>query len=95
MFDFTSRYARQEVAAYFAPNGSEISYARRRWLPAGAALPLLAEVTFQSFDRLDLVTYRALANPLQYWRVADANDALNPFDLEVPGRVLRVPVPQP
>ena len=68
MFDFTSRYARQEVAVYFAPDGS---------------------------DPDAKLSYRALADPLQYWRVADANDALNPFDLEVPGRVLRVPVPQP
>lgn len=95
MFDFTSRYARQEIAVYTGPDGQEISYVRRRWLPPGASLPLLAEVSFQSFDRLDLVTHRIMGDPLQFWRIADANDAINPFDLEETGRTLRVPVPQP
>ena len=47
-------------------------------------------------ERLDLVAYRTLGDPLQFWRIADANDAVNPFDLDEPsGQILRVPVPQP
>jgi hypothetical protein len=95
MFDFTSRYARLETAVFTAPDGSEIPYVRRRFLPPGASLPLLAEVTFQPADRLDLLTHQLLGDPLQFWRIADANNAINPFDLETPGRALRVPVPQP
>jgi hypothetical protein len=56
---------------------------------------VLAEVAVLPRERLDLLTHRALADPLQFWRIADANDAINPFDLEEDGRPLRVPVPQP
>jgi hypothetical protein len=95
MFDFTSRYAGLATATYTTPDGRTIAYVRRRFLPPGGMLPLLAEVAVQPRERLDLLTHRALADPLQFWRIADPNDAINPFDLEEDGRTLRVPVPQP
>ena len=96
MFDHTSRYYQIEGATYVAPDGREVAYKRRRFLPAGGSLPLLAEVTVAQGERLDLVAFRTLGDPLQFWRIADANDAVNPFDLEEPaGQTLRVPVPQP
>jgi hypothetical protein len=96
MFDYTSRYFSLETATHDAPDGRILSYKRRRFLPRGAAMTLLAEVTVTQGDRLDLITARTLGDPEQFWRVADANDAMNPFDLTVePGRRLRVPVPQP
>jgi hypothetical protein len=95
MFDFTSRYAKLPTFTYTAPNGQVSSYVGRRFLPDGESLPVLAQVTVGARERLDLLTYRTLGDPLQYWRIADANDAINPFDLEEDGRTLRVPVPQP
>ena len=96
MFDFTSRYYKIEDAQYTDGAGRVIAYKRRRFLPQGEALPLLVEVTVLQGERLDLVTYRTLGDPLQFWRVGDANNAMNPFDLvEPPGEKLRVPVPQP
>lgn len=95
MFDFTSRYAKQEVAVYIAPDGRELSYVGRRWLPSSESLPVLAEVSVAAHDRLDLLTHRTLGDPVQFWRVADANNAINVFDLQEPGRRLRIPVPQP
>ena len=32
-------------------------------------------------DRLDLITARTLGDPEQFWRVCDANDALDPAEL--------------
>jgi len=56
---------------------------------------VLAEVTVSQGDRLDLITARTLGDPEQYWRICDANEAMNPPDLtDEPGEVLRVPVPQ-
>ena len=96
MFDYTSRYYSLANATYTAPGGREVAYKLRRFLPPGASLPLLAEVTVMQGERLDLVAYRTLGDPLQFWRIADANDAVSPFDLEQPsGQILRVPVPQP
>lgn len=95
MFDPTSRYYNLELATYTRADGEEVRYVRRRFLPQGEDMPLLAEVTVIDGDRLDLITARNLGDPLQFWRVADANNAMHPVDLlEEPGRDLRVPVPQ-
>ena len=38
---------------------------------------------------------KTIGNAEQYWRICDANDAMDPFELlEQPGRVLSVPLPQ-
>jgi hypothetical protein len=94
MFEATSRYARIETTS-IAVGDRTIAYKRRRLLPHGADLPLLADVTFVEGDRLDLLSARTIGDPEQFWRVCDANDAMNPADLGVPGRKLRVALPQP
>lgn len=95
MFEPTSRYANLKTATYTAADGREISYVRRRFLPQGESQPLLVEATVINGDRLDLITNRTLGDPEQFWRVADANNAMNPVDLTgEPGRILRVPIPQ-
>jgi hypothetical protein len=96
MFEPTSRYAPLETATFTTPDGREVAYVRRRFVPPGRALPLLAEVTVDDGDRLDLVAARTLGDPEQFWRVCDANDALRPDELtEDAGRRLRVPLPRP
>lgn len=95
MFEPTSRYYAIEDASLTAPDGGVIAYKRRRFLPDGEKIPLLVEVTVTEGDRLDLITARTLGDPEQFWRVCDANNAMNPSDLTAEtGRVLRVPVPQ-
>jgi hypothetical protein len=95
MFDQASRYARIETAEYVDRDGRRITYVRRRFLPHGSRMPLLAEVKVRPGDRLDLVTARALGDPEHFWRVCDANDAMDPQELtEEPGGTLRVPVPE-
>jgi len=42
-------------------------------------------------ERLDQLAYKYYGDPLLYWLICDANDALFPEDLMVPGRVLRIP----
>lgn len=95
MFEHTSRYYDLETATYTTPDGRVVAYKRRRFLPRGGEMSLLAEVTVIRGDRLDLIAARTLGDPEQFWRVCDANDAMNPVILtEEPGRTLRVPVPQ-
>jgi hypothetical protein len=95
MFEHTSRYYALETATYSAPDGRVIAYKRRRFLPPGHEMPLLVEVTVVQGDRLDLISARTLGDPEQFWRVCDANNAMNPSELMTePGRRLRVPVPQ-
>ena len=96
MFTYTSRYYNLETVMLTLPDGREVAYKRRRFLPQGEAMPLLIEVTVTEGDRLDLITARTLGDSEQFWRIADANDAMNPFDLTAEvGRRLRVPIPQP
>ena len=95
MFDFTSRYYSIETATTTAPDGRLLPYKRRRFLPPGEALALLAEAVVTQGDRLDLITARTLGDPEQFWRIADANEAMNPFGLtEEVGRRLRIPIPE-
>jgi hypothetical protein len=95
MFDPTSRYARLETAELKDRDGRGIAYVRRRFLPQGSRMPLLAEVAVRPGDRLDIITARALGDPEHFWRVCDANDAMDPQELtKETGRALRVPVPE-
>jgi nucleoid-associated protein YgaU len=95
MFEPTSRYYSRETATYTTPDGREITHVRRRLLPRGEDMPQLVEVTVSDGDRLDLITARTLGDPEQFWRIADANNAMSPFDLTAePGAVVRVPIPQ-
>jgi hypothetical protein len=94
MFENNSRYAKIEIAGYITPDGETIAYIRRRFLPDGSQLPLLTEVSIVEGDRLDRITARILGDPEVFWRVADANNSMNPEDLtSEPGRTIRIPIP--
>jgi len=97
MFDPASRYASVETAqlTVTTPDGEErkIVYVRRRFIPDVAGTTLVQHVVVQG-DRLDNVTAKYLGDPLQFWRVADANGAVRPEELtEQPGRVIRIILP--
>jgi len=97
MFEPSSRYYHLEKAEYTMPDGRIVIYRRRRFLPRGEDMPLLAEVTVTEGDRLDLIAAKTLGNPEQFWRICDANNAMNPTDLTAAseiGRILRIPLPQ-
>lgn len=42
-------------------------------------------------DRLDLLAQRYFGDPLQYWRIVDANPTLEPEALLEPGTLLSIP----
>jgi len=99
MFDHMSRYYAIETATLLLPDGRMVSYVRRRFVPPGASLPLLAEVGVAPGERIDAVSNRTLGDPLAFWRICDANDAMDPQEMldEVandPNRRLRIPQPQ-
>jgi len=95
MFEPTSRYYLLENALYSDQHGHHITYKRRRFLPRGEQMPLLTEVSVMPGDRLDLIAARTLRAPDHFWRICDANNAMNPFALtEQVGQVLRVSPPQ-
>lgn len=95
MFESTSRYYALENSTLTAQDGRVIAYKRRRFLPDGKDMKLLIEITVIEGDRPDTITSRTLGDPEHFWRICDANNSINPFDLTAkPGRVLRIPEPQ-
>lgn len=95
MFGLTSRYYPLPVLTYTTADGRKISYVSRRFLPAGDEFDLLVQHTVVATDRLDNITAQYLDDPQQFWRIADANEAMSPFDLtEVVGATIRITLPQ-
>jgi hypothetical protein len=104
MFEHTSRYYELPTAIYTFPEGApgdppgdesrSVAYVRRRFLPRSHGIELARHVVGQN-ERLDNITARFLGPPEQFWRVADANAAMNPFHLtDEIDRVLRITMPQ-
>jgi hypothetical protein len=93
MIDPESRYRDTPTAEHLSPTGRRIVHLRRRFIPSATALVPIARAVVTEGDRLDLVAGRAIGDPLQWWQVADANDAMNPAELEQPaGRILDIAV---
>lgn len=95
MFPVTSRYHGIEIAKIKLSDGREVAYLRRRFVPRDAGT-LIAEHVIAQEERLDRITAQYLGDPEQFWRVADANDAMHPESLttaENIGRSLRIPLP--
>jgi hypothetical protein len=89
MFAPGSRYENVPDALYVAPDGRELRYKLLRPIPAA---PVLADHVVAQGDRLDLLAFRFFGDPEQFWRLCDANDALDPAELVAePGRRLSVP----
>jgi hypothetical protein len=97
MIDTASRYAGLPPLIYTPADGKPIVYLSRRFVPQPDSMASQGKVAVQQsdFDRLDLIAARTLRNSELFWRIADANAAMNPFHLTLPaGRMLRIPVPQ-
>ena len=94
MFDPTSRYYKIAQATLTVTDSDglprEIKYIRRRFVPAADTMTTLAEYRVVQGDRLDNVTARFLNDPTQFWRVCDANSAMEVEELEIVGRIIRI-----
>jgi len=95
LFPPTSRYHNIEKTTCKTATGKGIAYLKRRFVPAPDRFILLQEHLVVEGDRLDNITALYLGDPLQFWRICDANNAMNPPDLtsEI-GRRLRITMPE-
>jgi hypothetical protein len=71
--------------------GRTVRYKRMRFIPQHH--PRLGEIVREG-ERPDLLAYRVLADPEQFWRLCDANRVLRPADL-TEERGARVGIPGP
>lgn len=97
MFDTTSRYFNLETRTISVPEGEDgtrlIRYVARRIIPSAENQTTLVEHTVAQFERLDQITARYLSDPTQFWRVCDANNVLQPEELEETGRIIEIALP--
>ncbi|MBV9171879.1 MAG: hypothetical protein JOZ81_17540 [Chloroflexi bacterium] len=93
MFSAESRYAHVPDAVFTGPGGRQIHYRRLRRIPFD--IPIQATYVVADGDRFDLVSNTVYGDPLQFWRICDANRGLWPDDLlAVAGRHLDIPEQQ-
>ena len=81
LFAADSRYSGFEKLDYTTTDGRTVRYLKRRILPKADDLAKYREYTVNEGDRLDLIAWSELGNSLLFWRVCDANNAMNPFEL--------------
>jgi hypothetical protein len=94
-FPNTSRYYQVATATLELPGGKTIIFLRRRFVPDPSRFSLLQEPVVTQGERLDNIAAQYLGDPEQFWRVADANNAMRPEDLTAePGRRLRITLPE-
>jgi len=95
LFPPTSRYHNIETTTYKTADGKEIVHLKRRFVPAPERFTLLQEHLVVEGDRLDNMTALYLGDPLQFWRICDANNAMSPPELTAEiGRRLRITLPE-
>jgi len=94
-FPPTSRYFGIETTTIETGYGRTHAYLRRRFAPQPERFTTLQEHVVVQGERIDNITARYLGDPLQFWRVCDANRAMRPEELtEEPGRRLRITLPE-
>ena len=83
MIDRDSRYARLAATplSYTDGLGRKIRYLPRRFLAPFTTFETLTTVDVQRGDRLDLIAARTLGAAEAWWRVTEANEALDPRTL--------------
>ena len=89
-----SRYAHSAQLARYDASGRLIRYLAPRILPQRSTASGAASTRVRATElhRLDLVAYRTLNDAEQAWRIADANGAMDPFELcDRVGDIVRLP----
>ncbi|MGO8892171.1 MAG: LysM domain-containing protein [Streptosporangiaceae bacterium] len=88
-----SRYAAVGTATWTAPDGSQVPYLLRRFLPRIGQLATLRTYQVRPGDRVDMIAYAQLGDPELSWLLADANPVSRPSDLNQPGLTIAIPLP--
>jgi hypothetical protein len=94
MFFRGSRYENISETSLVASDGRTIRYKRMRFIPPAASPPRLFSKV-ELGDRPDLMAFRTLGDPEQFWRLCDLNLVPRPVDLTaVPGTRVAIPAPE-
>ncbi|SEN31382.1 hypothetical protein SAMN04489859_100467 [Paracoccus alcaliphilus] len=86
--DKKSRYATSQRVPWVRVDGSPVELIGLTPRPARAAV-FATRAT--DTDRLDTLAARYYRDPARLWRIADAAQALDPFDAVMPGAPVQIP----
>ncbi len=89
-----SRYVGLPTRNFTGPDDQTVVYLSRRLVPQSNRFSALQQHVMAPEERLDQVAAAKYGDPLLAWRLADANGALDPIELETRGRVIRVTLPE-
>ena len=94
-FDASSRYSGVALAVLQRRAGDPpVVYVTRRFIPARGTLVVATRHVVSSGQRPDTLGALYLADPLLYWRIADANAVIDPHELtDSLGRRVDIPLP--
>lgn len=91
----TSRYYGLGSAQLTQPDGTVVTYLKRRFVPPPEHFATLTEHQVVSGDRPDRLAAQYLGDPEQYWRICDANGTMNPPELTgTVGAYVRITLPE-
>src|SRR5215475_9816580 len=76
-----SRYYGLTKLTMTLPDGRTVAYLSQRFVPAPDQLALVKLHTVVQHDRLDNLAAAYFTDPVQYWRICDANNAIRPSAL--------------
>ena len=94
-FPPTSRYHGVGTATLKTAAGKTIAYLLRRFVPPPDRFETLRVHVVVEKDRLDNIAAQYLGDPEQFWRICDANNAMDPDELTATiGRRLRITLPE-
>lgn len=93
LFPINSRYRGLDTATLQSA-GQAIVYVRRRFVPAPDQSTPIQQHTVKQGERLDNLAAQFLGDAELFWRLCDANGAMRPEELEKPGTILRIALPQ-
>lgn len=95
-FDEASRYRGLPLLRWTDAGGREHVYVDRRPVPAREDLVAIGQVEVGDGDRIENIAAEQFGDARLWWRIADANRALDPMELTAPhniGRRLLVTLP--
>lgn len=90
----TSRYYQLETAKHETADGKSIVHLCRRFVPPPERFETIAEHVVKQGERLDQIAAEYLDDPEQFWRICDANGAVDPEELTETGRRIRITLPE-
>jgi hypothetical protein len=89
-----SRYYGLPTTTLTTRDGTVVAYLTRRFVPPPENFALVSQHAIVQGDRLDNLAARYFNDPVQFWRLCDANRALRPDELiETLGRMLAITLP--